>query len=340
MTAKRKYKALSNPRVTFGEYEIVPIRDEDKFDIMRWRNEQMYHLRQKEPLTEAQQEAYFKNVVDKLFEQEKPDQLLFSFLKNGRLIGYGGLVHIDWDNKTAEVSFLMDTTLEKTEFERNWRIFLHLLEQIAFKKLGLKKIYTYAFDLRQRLYPVLEKAGFRQEKFLPAAYEKNGRKLDVYIHAKTFPDILFRNAEPEDVGLLYEWANEETARKNSFHPEKIPYDTHVQWFEKKLKNPQAHLWIAEIDGKPAALVRFDENNDHAVIGINMDKNFRGKGYGGKILRQATDRFIRLRELPVYAYIKPENIPSVKAFEKAGFVFTEKVPVNGRESLLYIKNLNP
>ncbi|GAK91039.1 putative ribosomal-protein-serine acetyltransferase [Nonlabens ulvanivorans] len=50
-------------------------------DIMKWRNEQMYHLRQAEKLTEQSQDSYFKNVVSKLFEQEKPNQLLFSFLK-------------------------------------------------------------------------------------------------------------------------------------------------------------------------------------------------------------------------------------------------------------------
>ena len=39
-----------------GQYKIVPIRYEDRFDIMKWRNEQMYHLRQSKPLTEEDQE--------------------------------------------------------------------------------------------------------------------------------------------------------------------------------------------------------------------------------------------------------------------------------------------
>ena len=319
----RKYKPLQHQTFSFGDYSMVPIRDEDKYPIMRWRNEQIYHLRQKEHLTREQQKAYFRNVVDKLFEREKPDQLLFSFLKNGQLIGYGGLVHIDWENRTAEVSFLMDTALEETEFERNWWIFLHFIEQVAFGELGLNKIFTYAFDLRPRLYPVLEQASFREEQFLPGAFEKEGKRLDVYIHAKSFPAILFRQVRAEDMDLIYAWSNEESARQNSFHPEKIPYETHVQWFEKKLQDPKAHLWIARIEGKPAALVRFDETDDHAVIGINVDKNFRGKGYGGRILRLATGRFILLTGLPVYAYIKPENHASVRAFEKAGYRYAGK-----------------
>ena len=41
----------------------MPIRYEDRMDIMEWRNEQIYHLRQKNPLTKVDQESYFKQVI-------------------------------------------------------------------------------------------------------------------------------------------------------------------------------------------------------------------------------------------------------------------------------------
>ena len=77
---------------------------------MRWRNEQMYHLRQSKPLTEADQDRYFDEVVSQLFDQEQPEQILFSFLEGEKCIGYGGLVHINWGDRNAEVSFIMDTS--------------------------------------------------------------------------------------------------------------------------------------------------------------------------------------------------------------------------------------
>ena len=46
------YKILNNQIFKNGIYSIVPIRFEDRIDIMNWRNEQILHLRQKEPLTE------------------------------------------------------------------------------------------------------------------------------------------------------------------------------------------------------------------------------------------------------------------------------------------------
>ena len=45
------YKALNNQEYSFNEYSIVPIRSQDRFSIMKWRNEQIYHLRQDKPLT-------------------------------------------------------------------------------------------------------------------------------------------------------------------------------------------------------------------------------------------------------------------------------------------------
>ena len=62
-----------------GDFKIVPIRYEDRLIIMKWRNEQMYHLRQDKPLTEKSQENYFNGTLARLFDQEKPNQILFSF---------------------------------------------------------------------------------------------------------------------------------------------------------------------------------------------------------------------------------------------------------------------
>ena len=64
------YKCLKQQVYTDGTYSIVPIRYEDRWGIMKWRNEQIYHLRQAKPLTAEDQENYFSNVVSKLYDQE------------------------------------------------------------------------------------------------------------------------------------------------------------------------------------------------------------------------------------------------------------------------------
>ncbi len=178
------YKALNKQIFTSGDFALVPIRFEDRYDIMQWRNEQIYHLRQNKPLTKEDQDAYFENVVSKLFDQEQPNQILFSFLEKGVCIGYGGLVHINWIDKNAEISFIMNTSLEKERFEEIWLVYLGMIKVIAFDNLALHKIYTYAFDLRPHLYRVLENSGFILDARLKQHCFFNGKYLDVIIHSK------------------------------------------------------------------------------------------------------------------------------------------------------------
>ena len=106
------YKVLNNQFFSVDRYSLVPIRFEDRYSIMNWRNEQIFHLRQVKLLNKRDQDEYFKNVVSKLFDKEHPNQLLFSLIQEDVCIGYGGLVHINWVDKTAEISFIMDTLLE------------------------------------------------------------------------------------------------------------------------------------------------------------------------------------------------------------------------------------
>ncbi|MCB0744718.1 MAG: GNAT family N-acetyltransferase [Ignavibacteriae bacterium] len=179
-----KYLTLKDNIFKKNEYSIVPIRYKDRNDIMRWRNEQIYHLRQTIPLTHDDQEHYFKIVVSKLFDQKHPDQILFSFLKNDKCIGYGGLVHISWIDRNAEISFIMDTRLEKNEFQLNWKIFLELIEKVAFDQLNLYKLYTYAFDLRPQLYSVLESVGYNKEAVLKSHCFFEKKFINVVIHSK------------------------------------------------------------------------------------------------------------------------------------------------------------
>ena len=180
----RKYKALTQQTYMNGEFEIVPIRHEDRFDIMKWRNEQIYHLRQSELLTTDEQDAYFNNTIASLFDQEKPSQILFSFLQANECIGYGGLVHINWIDRNAEVSFIMDTRLEEVSFSKNWSMFLKCLEQLAFGELEFRKMFIYAFDLRPHLYDVLELNGYFKDARLKDHCFFQGAFKDVLIYSK------------------------------------------------------------------------------------------------------------------------------------------------------------
>jgi hypothetical protein len=178
------YSALKQQVYEIDRFSIVPIRDEDKFLIMQIRNEQIYHLRQEKPLAKDEQTKYFSEVVSKLFEKDYPEQILFSYLHDDKCIGYGGLVHINWKDQHAEISFVIKTELEDSEFDLHWSNFLSMIEKVAFYNLSLHKIFTYAFDLRPHLYTTLLKNHFAFEAKLVQHCFFHNRFINVMIHSK------------------------------------------------------------------------------------------------------------------------------------------------------------
>ena len=178
------YNCLSQNEFVIEDYKLVPIRYEDRLAKMKWRNEQIYHLRQEKPLTTQDQDHYFNTVVAKLFNQTEPNQILFSYLENDVCIGYGGLVHVNWIDKNAEISFVMNSNLEKYSFQFHWETYLSLIEKVAFRELNFYKIFTYAFDLRPKIYKALENMNYTREAVLKEHCFFDGKYKDVIIHSK------------------------------------------------------------------------------------------------------------------------------------------------------------
>ena len=317
----RQYKNLLNQEFSINNYLITPIRDQDKWVIMKTRNEQMFHLRQHLPLTESDQEIYFKNTIRDLFLIDKPNQLLYSFLKDGEFVGYGGLVHINWVEKSAEISFIMLTQLEKSDFSKNWTVFLKLIEAVAFEELNFSKIFTYAYDLRPHLYSILELAGYNLTQRLINEVNFQGNLVDVLIHTKPNPNIYFRNADIEDLDLIYKWANDITVRQNSFNTDPISYKIHCQWFIDSLTSDRINIFIFYDEYSiPIGISRFQQKNDfESVISVTVDSNHRGKGIAKKIITFSSNYYKGIYvNFKILAYIKVENLASIKSFIDAGY----------------------
>ncbi len=145
----------------------------------------------------------------------------------------------------------------------------------------------------------------------------------------------FRKAEAEDVFLTYEWATDPVVRQNSFSNNKIDFENHREWFLSKINNRAVLYLIAEDEGESIGQLRFRKNADHSVIGVTIAPSKRGKGYGTKILTEGIIECTKYWNLPVYAFIKIDNIASIKAFEKAGFKLSKELDYLGHRSKLYI-----
>ena len=321
----RVYKAIKKQEFRSGDYSLTPIRHEDRFKIMEWRNQQIYHLRQYEPLTVEKQENYFNTTVASIFNEERPNLILFSFLKGNKCIGYGGLVHINWIDKNAELSFIMETQLEKEAFHFYWSKFLACIEKVAFEELSFHKIYTYAFDLRPHLYTVLEGNGLKREAVLKEQCLIEGEYKDVLIHSLINKHIELRKVDSYDVNSTYSWAIDAVVRQYSLNKSKITLESHKKWFSSKLNDNNCLYFIAEKGKDQVGSFRLDLNSDGSgYISYLIDPTFHGNGYGSELLRQG----VRIaKENPsiknIIGEVMIENKASVKAFENLGFTIISK-----------------
>jgi RimJ/RimL family protein N-acetyltransferase len=308
----KKYKCLTQQEFSNGEYKLVPICHEDRYKIMKWRNEQIYHLRQKEPLTTEQQDAYFEYVVAKLFDQEQPNQVLFSFLRNEELIGYGGLVHINWNDKNAEVSFL---TKDPNQLEL-WSMYLEVLKSVAFEDLQLNKIYTYAYDIRPELYALLESANFILEGNFSNHVNNGIETCDVRIHScyNSNREFWRRQATLGDAKQLYQWANDADVRAQSLQSDAITWTSHIEWFHQKLQHPTSRLYIYYLKEQPLGNLRLDLFDGKYKISYLIDAEFRGKGFGRRIIEDS----INISNKTLVADVKTNNNASNKVFERLSF----------------------
>jgi len=133
-------------------------------------------------------------------------------------------------------------------------------------------------------------------------------------------EIILRSASYEDCGLLWVWTNDPGTRAMSFISKDIAWEEHVQWFQTKIESSDCILWIAESTKQEAlGQIRFDICGAEATMSISIDRKFRNKGYGSRIIRSALQKlFINSNVQVVYAYIKPENKASIHAFLNASF----------------------
>jgi len=333
-----EYRALKCNNYSDGDYTLRPISFEDRVDILKWRNEQIYHLRQSKILTLEEQDLYFENHVMPLFSQESPSQILFSFFYKGDFVAYGGLVHINWLNKNAEISFLIDTNLASTHFYNFWAKFLDFISEVSFGDLKFNKIFTTSYEIRQNLYAVLEDKGFVQEGCLKRHYYHDHQYFNMLFHSKFNDHLFIRNADLKDDLILYTLFNDVEVRKWSFSSENITFEDHQKWLFSTLHSNENFLFIIENHLKyPVGQVRFtkiDESN--WSVGISIDKKFRGNGYSVKIISlgiEALNKRTGSRK-NIHAFIKGENKASIRCFEKSGFKLVGERLISDYKQLQY------
>ena len=135
--------------------------------------------------------------------------------------------------------------------------------------------------------------------------------------------VSVRLADLSDSKEVFNWRNDETTRKMSHTNNIINWQEHNHWFNSNLESKSQCLLICYVEEtyEKVAAVRFNLQNNIAIISINLSPSMRSKGFAVPCLNEAIDHFIsKFSSFSIIeAEIKSVNLASIKAFEAVGFV---------------------
>ena len=150
--------------------------------------------------------------------------------------------------------------------------------------------------------------------------------------------IHFRFAKETDVDVYYKWTNDPAVRINSYNQSEVTYENHVKWFHSKLASQNCFMYyFLNEENIPIGQIRIEKGEKETVIGISIDSTQRGKGLASRMLKMASEDYLKKHTLEVItAYIKVENTSSYQSFIKAGYGNEELVTEQGSKSYKLIK----
>ena len=151
---------------------------------------------------------------------------------------------------------------------------------------------------------------------------------------KDIPNVILARATVADMRFLFNLRNDPGVRAVSFNNNPIQWDEHRKWLLKTIENPNSCLFVVKVNRRRVGQVRVDLHVGYGEISVSIAAAYRGKGFA-KISIDRVGRYV-FKKYPkikkIFAYIKPENIVSIKTFEKAGFSRQSNVKHKGNRAL--------
>lgn len=168
----------------FNKRYLYPLSKEHLSKLKDWRNSQMNVLRQWKPLTEFNQEKWFQQISD------DNTQVIFAIMSSDEqnkmsFIGYCGITNIDFKNRRAEISFLVNPirAQDKKLYREDFLSVLYMLCQYGFERINLNKLFTETFAFREYHIKILEEFGFHLDGILRKHQFTKGQYHDSLNHS-------------------------------------------------------------------------------------------------------------------------------------------------------------
>lgn len=133
--------------------------------------------------------------------------------------------------------------------------------------------------------------------------------------------VTTRRAMIEDAAMILAWRNDPYVRSVSRDKGVIGWKAHLAWFERIVASTDHLLLIAEKNGVPVGVVRFDRLSDHRhEISLYLNPVVAGRRLGLAMIGAAQQALSReqARDLVILAETLPGNVASQRLFRSAGY----------------------
>ncbi len=129
-----------------------------------------------------------------------------------------------------------------------------------------------------------------------------------------------RKATEKDAPLIFAWANDGEARKNSFSTHEITWEEHQEWFRDILLDKNVRQYIFVHGGEDVGQIRLAIAGLDAEVSYSIAPEYRCMGYAklmvSCLIREVKENFPEISHLT--ARVKPGNIASRRVFLDLGY----------------------
>ena len=144
----------------------------------------------------------------------------------------------------------------------------------------------------------------------------------------------FRQINESDCLKIFEIANDDDVRQNSFNSNKIKLEDHKKWFKNILKDDSVKFFVLEYENDLIGQIRFDTDDEYPVISISLNKKYRSLGLSKYLLSMGIEYNSEYSE--IVAYIKKDNQRSISLFKSMGFEKVGEVIIKDCDAFKFIR----
>lgn len=157
-------------------------------------------------------------------------------------------------------------------------------------------------------------------------------------------NVKLRKACLSDSEMILSWRNEPSTIPWMATTRELDFEEHHTWFSKSIEDPHCLFFIIEAGTIPAGQIRYHKCatewlENASKVSINITESMHGKGIASLAFRKGSE-IVRAASFSdnIFAYVRPNNIGSIKAMENAGFTQDKIVNVNNEPHLIMIDRI--